>query len=284
LSTITNQLKTTRRFIRWLHRSEEFKWTKPVDAEEALRVNVQRLRTDDEVAELGNGVKVWTVSELTTLYHHASDLQRLFILLGLNCGFAQSEFCSLRHDEIRRQEQPPVIKRIRRKNMVPGVFVLWPETLRAIDWLGAHFPQPANGNEPYVMITSRGGVFDRMQLANSWNRLLEQVCQTIPKFRRLSFKHLRKTAGQLVRNRSDGEVCGVFLCHGKAVRTDDLADAYSNRPFAKVTAASQQVRQDLEPMFDAAPDAFTAGSTRRKPGPAAGGPRVPTIREAGVTG
>jgi hypothetical protein len=71
LRTVTKQLKTAHRFIRWLHRSEDFKWTQPMDAEEALRVHGQRLRTDDEVAQVGHSVKVWVVGELATLYRHA---------------------------------------------------------------------------------------------------------------------------------------------------------------------------------------------------------------------
>jgi hypothetical protein len=53
----------------------------------------------------------------------------------------------------------------------------------------------------------------------------------------LPFKHLRKTAAQLVRNVSDGEIAGTFLSHGTPVASDELADRYSNRPFDRVSKA-----------------------------------------------
>jgi integrase len=251
LDSITDILKTARRFVRWLHRSEEFTWTKPVDAEDLLRVNVERLRTDAEIAGLGRGVRVWTIEELVQIYRHATDRDRLLLLLGLNCGFAQAEISSLRTDEI-NLGATPTITRIRRKNRVPGVFALWPETAAAIAFYLRKRRSVASPNSDLMMITKNGHPFDRQQIARSWDRLLARVQADCPDFRRLSFKHLRKTAGQLIRERSNGEIAGVFLCHGQAVATDNLADVYTNRPFDKVGATLEIVHRDLRPMFDAA--------------------------------
>ena len=77
-------------------------------------------------------------------------------------------------------------------------------------------------------------------------------------FRFLPFKFLRKTAAQLVRNVSDGETAGTFLCHGTPVKTDELADVYSRRDFRKVFAELTHVRTLLEPMFRAGGGAFAA--------------------------
>jgi len=46
----------------------------------------------------------------------------------------------------------------------------------------------------------------------------------------------------------------VFHCRGQAVRIDDLADAYTTRPFGTVFRAIRSVEQYLEPMFKAAGD------------------------------
>lgn len=261
LNTIRNHLKTARRFVRWLHRTDQFTWTKPVDAEDALKVDVERLRTDDEIADLGRGVEIWSIDELVTLYRYGTDQDRLLLLLGMNCGFAQAEICTLRHDEVKTAHKPPVIQRIRRKNRVPGVFTLWPETIKAIDWFTRQRPAPSELVR-YVMITEAGKVFDRQRIANGWAKLMARIRRDHPAFRGLPFKFLRKTAGQLVRERSDGEISGVFLCHGRAVRTDDLADVYTNRPFNKVGAALEQVRRDLQVVFDAVPDPFIAPRKR----------------------
>ena len=55
--------------------------------------------------------------------------------------------------------------------------------------------------------------------------------------------------GNLVKKVSDGEVSGVFLCHGTPVPSDSLQDVYTNRPFARVFRALQGVEGFLAPMF-----------------------------------
>lgn len=265
LATITNHLKTARRFIQWLHRSDAFAWSKPIDAEVALRVRVKRLRNDAELAALSRGVAHWTVDELAILYRYATDRERFLILWGLNCAFAQSEFCTLRHDEVvcktaaTGRRAGATVKRIRRKTQIYGEFLLWPETVEALEWFVRWTGCAAASGEDhaFVLITQEGRRYDRQRLANLWNRLLDRVQADHPSFRRLPFKHLRKTAGQLVKRRSDGEVAGVFLCHGTPVATDELSDAYTNRPFDKVAEALTLVRDDLHPVLDAVTDAFT---------------------------
>jgi hypothetical protein len=259
LSTIINHLKTARRFVRWLHRTDAFEWTKPDDAEQALQVRAQALRNADEIAALGKGIAVWTIDELTILYQFASDFERLVILLCLNCGFSQAEIITLRPEEVVHAGGNATIKRIRHKNQVYGEFVLWPETLAGLTWFMSRC-RPSGAAADFVMVTGKGQVYLRQDLANMWNRLVARVQTKHPVFRRRPFKYLRKTGGQLVRNHSDGEVSRVFLCHGNAVVSDDLADVYTNRPFDKVAKALALVHLDLAPMFAAAPQAFDGKS------------------------
>ena len=72
----------------------------------------------------------------------------------------------------------------------------------------------------------------------------------------LPFKHLRKTAAQLVRDASDGEVAGTFLSHGQPVASDELANVYSNRPFDKVATVLSKVHGKLGRGFKSVPDSF----------------------------
>ena len=71
-------------------------------------------------------------------------------------------------------------------------------------------------------------------------------------FVRRPFKILRKTGGDLIRRHSDGEVAAVFHSRGQAVSIDDLADAYTTRPFGKVFRAIRSVEEYLKRMFDSA--------------------------------
>ncbi|MFP4145093.1 MAG: hypothetical protein ACLFV3_08100 [Phycisphaeraceae bacterium] len=252
ITTVDNHLSTARRFARWLDRSDAHRWELPRHGIEALKANLRRLRSEDEMARQRHGVQVFSVEQLTTIWQHATDFERLLVVLGLNAAMAQAEIRTLRRDEV--EPDPPTIKRIRRKSGVYGEFALWPETVAALDWW--HRVRPARGE--LVMMTARGKAYTRQRIANQWAALGERIESQEKKALTwwLSFKHLRKTAAQLVREASDGEIAGVFLCHGKPVASDCLADVYSNRPFDRVAAALKEVRGRLEPMFAAAPNAF----------------------------
>jgi integrase len=225
---------------------------------DALKVNLKRLRTDAEVGQRRHGVKVFTPDQLAVAYRSATDFERLLVLLGLNAAMAQAEVLTLRQDEV----EGDTVKRIRRKSGVYAEFQLWPETQQALDWWQR--VRPAKGD--LVMLTDRGQPYTRQRISNAWTNLrkrIERDTGQAPGWW-LPFKHLRKTAAQLVREVSDGEVAGVFLSHGQPVATDELADAYSNRPFDKVAAALEESRDKLAAMFTAAPEAFTSKSTGKR--------------------
>ena len=113
-------------------------------------------------------------------------------------------------------------------------------------------------------MTGEGNAYTRQGTANAWERLRKRIHrQGVDVSWWLPVKHVRKTAAQMVRDVSDGEVAGVILSHGNPVASDDLADAYSNRPFHRVAQALREVRETLTPMFNAAPDAFTSSKLGR---------------------
>lgn len=116
----------------------------------------------------------------------------------------------------------------------------------------------------YLKRTASGNANQR--IPNLWRFLISRIQKDHADFPFLSFKHLRKTAASLVREFGDGEIAAVFLCHGQAVRSDDLADVYTNRPFGKVYATLRKIEEFLKPMFDETPeDPFPA--KRKKGGP-----------------
>lgn len=257
VTTVDNHLSTARRFIRWLDRCESFNWEMPRHALDALKVNLQRLRTSEEIAGLRKGVAVLSVQQLTDVYRVATDFERLLMLLGLNAAMAQAEIVTLRWDEIDGQ----TIKRVRQKSSVYAESALWPETRLALDW----WRRVRSSGNDLVMLTNEGRPYTRQRISNAWKSLerrLERRTSTSVDWW-LPFKHLRKTAAQLVRSASDGEIAGICLSHGNPVATDVLADVYSNRPFHKVADALTTVRQQLQPMFNAAPDAFQSSKIGR---------------------
>jgi len=271
-----HQIAALRFFVRWLSRSTKYDWRKP-DSFDEIRSRVGS-RVDD-VRRQVTPEDIFTLDELVLLNKHATPFERLLLLLGINCGFGRAEIASLtigevflhtahepRHREILGFESTDAdsfIKRYRRKTGVYGEHILFPHTVAGIEWALARRRQhPGFGPDARLLVNGRGEPLDKltaggnpnMQIPNAFARLIRRVQESDEgkDFVRRPFKMLRKTAGDLIRRHSDGEVTAVFHCRGQAVRIDDLADAYTNRPFGKVFRAIQEIEQYLKPMFDAA--------------------------------
>jgi len=274
--TAEHQIGALKAFCRWLSRSEKYDWKKPESFDE---IRTRIARPSEPVRSQVSPEDVFTLDELTLLNRHATPLERCLLLLGINCGFARAEIASLtvgevflrtahdpRHQEIlgfRSTDRDSFIKRRRRKTGVYGEFILFPQTVRAIQWATAHRRRlPDFGPDARLLVNANGEPYDKltaggnpnMQIPNAFARLIRRVQESDEgkDFVRRPFKMLRKTAGDLIRRHSDGEVTAVFHCRGQAVRIDDLADAYTNRPFGKVFRAIREVEQYLQPMFEAA--------------------------------
>lgn len=271
-----HQVCALKSFFRWLNRSQKYPWQKPPGFED-MRFRVDS--RDDDVRRQVTPEDLFTLEELTLLYRHATPVDRALILLGINCGFNPAEISTLtvaevflrtsherRHQEIlgfASTDSDSFIKRYRRKTGVYGEFILFPQTVAAIEWaLARRHQHPGFGPEARLLVNSHGHPLDKptaggnpnRQIANRFAALIRRIRKTEEgqDFVRRPFKMLRKTAGDLVRRHSDGEVAAVFQCRGQAVRIDDLADAYTTRPFGKVFRAIRSVEAYLQPMFDAA--------------------------------
>ena len=186
---------------------------------------------------------------------------------------------------IKSSDEDSFVKGPRPKTGVYGEFLLWSETVNAVEWAIARRQNqsqitagPLDGKDisatpdSHLFLTEQGYDLTRQtkggnrlqRIPNIWAGLLRRVRKDHPEFRKLSFGKLRKTAGDLVKQFSNGEVAGVFLRHGKVVKTDDLIDLYTNRPFGKLFVALREVEEYLQPVFAAAPE--TPFPEKRKKG------------------
>lgn len=84
--TCKNQLILIRAFLPWLHRSD-LPWKLPSD------YLFPRIKIEWLPSEVSGEVKkrTFTLSEVGVLWKHATPLERVFIALGLNCGFGAAE-------------------------------------------------------------------------------------------------------------------------------------------------------------------------------------------------
>jgi hypothetical protein len=270
-----NYIGELKRFFRWLHKSQDFDWRKPENFDE-IKTKVDAAPGDKQRKLVQ--VDTFSLAELQLLNEYATPLERVFLLLGLNCGFGVAEIASLligevvlfkgheaRHQELlgyQTTKSDSFIKRIRRKNGVYGEHILFPQTVVAMQWaLQRRNKHPNFLDESVLLLNDNGVPYNRPTKGNYRNQQIPSrfanIVNRIKKdghadFPALSFGKLRKTAGDLVRRFSDGEIFGVFMCHGQPVKTDNLADLYSNRPFGKVFKAIREIQEYLQPVFAAA--------------------------------
>lgn len=164
---------------------------------------------------------------------------------------------------------------MRRKSRVYGEFLLFEQTVEAIQWvLKRRYTQANPTPDAPLLLNDRGETYNKptkggnrnQQIPNRFAALRRRIRDDDNEISEHSFGKLRKTAGDLIRRFADGEVSGVFLCHGQPVKADDLADVYTNRPFGKVFEAIRKVEDYLKPVLEAAgPDPFESGSRGRTP-------------------
>ncbi len=168
-TTAKHHVWQLKNFFDWLDESK-YQWRAPNGIH---RISLKIPRTTAEKERIVNieQVDTWTVEELKTLYLTATNLERAYLLLGLNCGFGPGEFGSLKLNQIYLRQKHPHekligftsskdqswIRRIRLKSNVYGEWLLWPETVKAIQWaMKVREGVPISGKRSELMLTDEG--------------------------------------------------------------------------------------------------------------------------------
>lgn len=270
-ASVHNYIGELHRFFKWLHRSGEFAWRKPEDFDEIDRSVPPDAET---VKKQIRNVETFRLEELQLLNRYARPTERLYLMLGLNCGFGAKEIATLTigevflHQALSEEEQElfgfpstaddSFVSLVRNKTTIVGKYLLFDQTTKMLEWIWARrLKQPNPTPDQRLILNTKGRPLDQRspkgnpsrQIPNSFVRLKERIRNDGNAIHDLPFKCLRKTAGDLVRRFSDGEVAGVFLLHGQPVKTDKLSEVYTNRPFGKVYEAIRRMEKHLAPVF-----------------------------------
>jgi integrase len=191
-------------------------------------------------------VEVFTPEQLQTIFNSAFDTQRwcdlrIFMLLGLNCGFSPSEIGSLRWTDFVIQDSNIYIERRRPKTGVRGKWILWSET---IYWMDKHFGKSWTNNltnDGVLFLTQVGNslassnqtgsedfvsynninVKRQTAIQRRWQRLCKSALEDPNDY--LSFKYLRKTGASFLANmdiNNSTRVAQTYLSHSAASVAD----------------------------------------------------------------
>jgi integrase len=189
-------------------------WDGPKAWRKLFKVRWVTLLTPAEQKIIANGKHTFETQELVDLYQLGNARQRLYLLLGLNCGFGQGEISTLMRSDV--DIKAAVIDRIRHKTRaiaVRGSWVLWPQ---ALELLRAEL---ADKNERDLALLTREGRplvdaesrTDSIKLA--WDRLFNNAERHEKKVRHLSFGTLRKTSATWMLNHGGRQLQQQHLCH-----------------------------------------------------------------------
>ncbi|HKI35737.1 MAG TPA: hypothetical protein VKA46_28030 [Gemmataceae bacterium] len=282
-TTCRNVLIVMRQFLRWLSRSPQFDWTLPggfvFPRCQIVKVAADRVKKR----------RHFTLDELKTIWQYAKPWERALILLALNCGFSKAEIATLQPSEIVQGMRHTFIKRDRRKTDVYGEWVLWSETLEALDYL-KQYQKP---DSVYVVLNTAGTPLNKgtrkgnenQVIKNHWDNLFKRIHADHPDFYKLPFKHLRKTGANLIRHMKGGrrlsELASMYLAHGERTDgNDQLLQACTDRPWKKLHRVLLRLRAMLLPMLTSVESPWAYTMNTISPVKRA---RVKELRAAGKT-
>ncbi len=183
--TFENHVAELIRFFKWLHKSKDFAWRKPEDFDD-LASKIKEI-TDKRTSIGFLNVKIFSSDQLAILNKYATPIERLLLLLGLNCGFKGAEEGTLRFEHLFLDRTHPhafMLKEFakfecvpedrfilysRNKSIVYGEFLLWSQTVDGLKWAVAwqkRICARLKIEAPQLLITDKGIPFYRRTGSN----------------------------------------------------------------------------------------------------------------------
>jgi len=248
----TNYIGELGRFFRWLHLSSQFQWRKPEDFDLIRRMPHE---LDDDAEKEAQDVPVWTTGQLKVLNEYATPIERIFLLLGLNCAYEADQTGGLRIGDLHLDAKVPYIRRIRRKKKTRSIHVLWGQTNDGLRWaLERRRHRKVEGDmllltekdQPYWRKTKGGN--RATAIPRLWADLLKRVRVDHPDFPMLPFNSLRDTSANMVRQLVGEEVATLHLAHKHQSKDENLG-RYTNPVRKRHFKAFRVLERKLEAVF-----------------------------------
>lgn len=196
--TAVNYMRAVKGMLDWAHRDTLTPYRHPEDYTDLFRF--RKITTVD--------IEPYDPKKLKKLLKHATQRERLYVYLALNCGHYQIDIGSLRHDEIITYGGQPAIVRTREKtshqNDFESLHVLWPETHALL----AAELAPARNKHDRALLNENGrplyrhdenGKYDAVNQAYHRLRARSGVKISFKQFRKIGTSALERLGGQQAR-------------------------------------------------------------------------------------
>lgn len=255
----SNYIGEIGRFFRWLHLSEDWNWRKPQDFSEISRTPKER---DEDKEKAGEDVPTYTRVQLEILNKYATPIERVFLLLGLNCSYGADQAGRLKIGHIHLNGKVNYLKRTRIKSGVKSIHLLWNQTVEALQW--ALDRRESHDPGDILLLTAKALPFFRKtdggnncgSIPRLWGRLLQRIKKDHPKFPMLPFNSLRDTSANFIRKIAGGEIASIHLAHMHQSKDENLR-RYTNEPRKIHWRAIKKLERYLASIFTAAgPEPF----------------------------
>ena len=261
-SSAKNLIKTLGNFFDWLDGAERFEWTFPRRFHSISKTPDKPTPAELYDQRIAKQPSVIPDEHLKVLFEYALPIERLLLLLGLNCAFGASEIGQLRKEFV--QLDASIIEGIRFKSGNETKHKLWQQSVIGLQWF---MQQRANvvATKPefreVIFLTERGLPLwhhtangnSSDGISNIWYRLIERVRKDHSDFPAYSFNKLRKTSATRILKIASAEVASMILAH-KTIGDDELLHHYALIPWDKLFEAQQQFERELLPILEAKGD------------------------------
>ena len=174
-SSVRHYLGELHRCFKWIHLSKHFAWRKPDGFDEMDR-SIQR--DVDSVKRSIRKVDTFQLDDLRLLNRYATPIERLYLMLGLNCGFGTKEIATLTIGEVFLHHALPAdeqevfgfpstdadsfVSIVRNKTMIVGKYLLFGQTVKMLEWIMARRLMQANpAPDQPAILNSNGSPLDR---------------------------------------------------------------------------------------------------------------------------
>ncbi|HLJ94266.1 MAG TPA: tyrosine-type recombinase/integrase, partial [Gemmataceae bacterium] len=195
-------------------------------------------------ARQAKGIRMFEAAEIRALLAKASTHVRAMILLGINCGFGNSDCGNLSLAALDLEKG--WVNFPRPKTGIERRCPLWPETIAAVRQSLTKRPQPADESDAgLVFITKYGGPWaDKKGVDSTLSKELRKLLNSLGINGHRNFYGLRRTFETIGGEARDQVAVDAIMGHAR----DDMASVYRERiSDERLRAVVEHVRQWLFP-------------------------------------